>query len=448
VRLALGIAAAVLVTLGGVARAQPQHMDLSQFPTSKADAPPEIILLTFGEGVQIFEKFGHAALCVRYPGVEAPKRYLQLLYAQNYSPETPELMAQVATQVGLSQEMMAAVPCVNYGVTDFREGAAMVWHFLRTEQKFWADTESMLSMIAFYSGHDALGHQLEEDRDIYVQRLPLSPDQARAIEGGLRGSLEDANHRPCRDHKAEGCYYYYDHFFNNCTTRLRDMIDDATAGKLAGDSKSTDYPLTFRQMGRRGLAELPPLITLADFVLGRQLDDTPTLWQAMFHPDVLRDQVRTQLHVEPVHVYTRTGPPFPQDGSTGRAAMLAIGLVFGLPLLLARWRRPGGGVEKAALIWATFYLVMWGLIVWGLVAISSIPGVRWNEAVLVVMPLDLCLPALGPMRRLRYARARVLGLVAVSLLCAVGVFHQPLWIPIVCVFLPMVALATPRPTAA
>src|SRR6202044_2620301 len=98
-------------------------------------------------------------------------------------------------------------------------------------------------------------------------------------------------------------------------TRLRDFIEDAT-GKLAGDSKDTAYPLTFREMGRRGLAELPPLIALADFVLGRQLDDTPTLWQAMFHPDVLREQVRKQLGAEPVPVYTRQGPAFPQDGST------------------------------------------------------------------------------------------------------------------------------------
>ena len=422
--------------IGGIAYAQPQHMDPDQLPQGNGE-PPEILLLTFGEGVQIFEKFGHAALCIHYRSEKIP--------VQRFSPAIQQLLAPIADKTGIPIEELPRIACVNYGVTDFREGPPMIWHFLRTEQKFWADTESMISMYIFYSGRDRLGKQLEEDRDIWIQRLPLAADQARAIEARIKSTLVDDQGQVCPpDHNAPNCYYYYDHFFNNCTTRLRDFMDDATGGKLSAGTKDVDYPLTFREMGRRGLAEIPPLIGTADYVLGRQLDDTPTLWQAMFHPDVLRDQVRLKLGAQPVQIYKRTGPDFPQDGSTFRGVLFGVALVFTLPLLVAYWRRR---FQRVALAWTALYLFVWGLLVYTLVSISSIPGVRWNEAVFVVMPFDIALPFLGERKRRGYARIRVVMLLLVSLLDAIGVFHQPLWIPVLSVMMPMAIVAFDLPHA-
>ena len=358
------------------------------------ERPPEVILLTFGVGGRIFEKFGHAALCLAYPEDRTESGPLH------------------------SGPVTAREPvCFNYGVTNFNEGTTMIWSFLRTKQRFWVDPESWTDMIAFYE---------EEDRDIYEQVLPLSPDQARAIEREILSSLEEA-HR----------YYHYDHFFNNCTTRLRDMIDRASGGKLHTGTEIA-YPLTFRQMGYRGLAGLPPLISLADFVVGRQLDDTPSLWEAMFHPDVLRQHVEHAFAVAPHLIYKRQGAPFPTSGSTFRWEMLAIALVFALPLLIATWRRR---FVRVAVGWATVYLVLWGVTVWGLAIVSSIPGVRWNENVFVLVPLDIVLPFLSVERRRQYARVRVAGLLLASALCAVGLLHQPLWIPILSALLPLSIIA-------
>lgn len=345
------------------------------------EQPPQVILLTFGVGARIFEKFGHAAVCLSYP------------------------------------ETGREPVCFNYGVTNFNEGSAMIWNFLRTKQVFWVDPESWSDMISFYE---------EEDRDIYEQVLPLTPEQARTFEKGILTSLEEA-HR----------YYHYDHFFDNCTTRLRDMIDNVTSGKLRGGS-DVAYPLTFRQLGYRGLSELPPLLALADFVIGRQTDDTPTLWQAMFHPNVLRERVANTLGVQPQLIYKRHGRAFPTSGSLWRWQMLAIALVFTVPLVIATWRRR---FQRVAVGWATFYLVFWGLLIWGLAIVSSIPGVRWNENILVLMPLDIVLPFLAIERRRRYARVRVAGLLLASALCAVGLLHQPLWIPILSALLPLSVIA-------
>jgi hypothetical protein len=310
--------------------------------------------------------------------------------------------------------------CFNYGVTDFAAGVDMVWDFLRTQEKFWVEPESYESIMRFYQ---------REDRDIYLQVIPLAPDAARALETKLLSDLDEA-HR----------YYVYDMFFDNCTTRLRDLVDTATGGKLRAGT-DVAFGLTYREMGESGLAQFPWITALSDFVVGRQLDDTPTQWQAMFHPDILRAQIEAKLGVAPQQLYKRHGAPFPKDGPTDRVYAFAIALVFALPLALARWRRR---FERVALAWATVYLALCGIAIWGLVIVSSIPGVRWNEAALVLVPLDLVLPFLPAPRRLAYARARVAGLLFVSALAAVGILHQPLWIPILSAMMPLALVAFDR----
>lgn len=347
--------------------------------------PPTIELVTFGVGERIFEKFGHAAICLRY------------------------------------HDTSLLPVCFNYGVTDFDAGSVLVWRFLRSKQQFWVEPESLGSLVGFYTW---------EDRDIWVQTLPLDAAAQRAIEAKLWDDWDERNR-----------FYTYDHFFNNCTTRIRDMIDRAAGGKLHAGADEP-YPLTFRELGARGLASAEPLVGLADFVLGRQLDDHPSLWDAMFHPDVLRLEVTRRFGVEPRLVYQRKGPGFPHEGGTGRWLFLVLAAVFALPLVVAQWRRR---FQRVALVWATLYLALWGLILWSLVIVSSIPGVRWNEVVFVLMPFDLALPFLGVARRRRYAQARVVLLLAVSALCAIGVFHQPLWIPILTAIAPLAIIGFDLP---
>jgi hypothetical protein len=122
--------------------------------------------------------------------------------------------------------------------------------------------------------------------------------------------------------------------------------------------------------------------------------------------------------------------------------MLGIAMIFALPLLVATWLRR---LQRVALVWATLYLGLWGVAIWGLAIISSIQGIRWNEAVFVMMPLDLALPVLPVALRRRYARVRVAILLGVSLLAAVGLFHQPLWIPILAAIVPLSIVAFDLP---
>jgi len=424
------LAGLALVLTASVAQAQPAHLLPGDFEAGRVEAEaPTIVVLSFGMGDRIFEKFGHSAICLRY------------------------------------HDPMRIPVCFNYGVTDFAEGLPMIWGFLRGEQKFWVEPTSLGSMMSFY---------VSEDRDIWEQELPLTEPQRRAIEDKLWSDVAPENR-----------YYNYDHFFDNCTTRLRDMIDTASGGALRIGG-AEPYPLTFREIGHHGLAELPPLIVLTDFVMGRQVDEHPTRWQAMFHPDILRHELDRQLGATARLLYKRRGHGFPASGPTDRLPMFALMLLFALPLAYTRVRDRGQphlrvavaavfaaalgysvvviapvlGVAatvavaaaltgpfvfargRLAVVFASIPLVFWGLLVWTLVVISSIAGVRWNEVVLVLMPFDAVLPFLGERRQRSYARVRVVGLLLVSALCAIGVLHQPLWLPILTAIVPLGLLAS------
>jgi len=126
----------------------------------------------------------------------------------------------------------------------------------------------------------------------------------------------------------------------------------------------------------------------------------------------------------------------------GAGAIIVFGAVLATPLVVANLAPRG---EQLALVWVAFYLALWGLVIWGLAAVTHIPGIRWNEVALVVLPLDGALPFLGEARRRQYALVRVSGLALVSALCAIGVLHQPLWIPILTVFVPMAIIAFDPP---
>jgi hypothetical protein len=274
-----------------------------------------------------------------------------------------------------------------------------------------------------------LGAGYEEDRDIWRQRLPLTPEQAQRVRDKL-----------CSDVEPQNRYYIYHHFDDNCTTRLRDLVDVIFDGKLKEGSE-VPHPWTFREFGQSGLNEYVPLIGVSDFLTGRRLDRHPTMWQAMFHPDILRAEVERKLGIPAEVIYARKAPPFRRHGPSGRPWVVAIAVLFAAPLALARWR---GRFETAARVVAVVPLVLMATLIWTIFVMVSIDWIRWNEAVFLYVPFDVVLLFLKPAWRTKYARVRLGMIVFISLLCAVGLFRQPLWVPILAIFMPMALLAFPQ----
>ncbi len=334
-------------------------------PQPPLDAPV-IELVTMGVGARIWERHGHIALCVRHPN---PRDSV----------------------------------CYNYGLGDFAHPASMGWGFFRAAGNFWVGRRSPSVLITIYQA---------ADRDVWVQPLPLTADETRRLLARLEHDVEDA-------HK----HYAYDHLFDNCSTRVRDALDEATGGKLRAMRAPSDG-LTYRDLARKGFYGMRVALVITDLAMGRAADRVPSYYERMFLPDYLREAVTRLWGVEPIARYQRRGPPPRDDGPSGRWALALLVLAVAAPAWLARWR---GRWQRTGLWLALTPQLVLGLVFWTLAILSPLPYVRWNETCLVLLPLDLLL-VIGPPRwRERYAMGRVAMLAAIALLLLVGVLRQPLW---------------------
>jgi len=326
-----------------------------------AAAEPRVLLYTMGAGDDLLSRLGHAALCVLPPG-------------------------------------KTSGPCYDYGHTDYSTTFGVIWDFFRAEGKYWGEEENLLSLVRRFR---------RRDQSVWSQELRLAPGEADRLAARLAASVE-----------GDGKYYVYHHFHDNCSTRVRDLVDDATGGALRRDNDVPDGP-SYRAVAELGLSGFWPLQVALELGLGREADRRTSAWQRMLHPDELRAQVAARLGAEPRVVYARKAPPFADQSHHGRWMVGGCGLVLGG--LVAGLHRNDA---RAAALVAGLATGLPGLAFWLSACVTSLSELRWNEVLLCLCPLDLLLPWLS--RADRYAELRLAGLAAVALLWAAGVLDQPL----------------------
>ncbi|HET9621653.1 MAG TPA: DUF4105 domain-containing protein [Kofleriaceae bacterium] len=357
-----------------------------------AQQTPVIDLLTMGVGSLIWERHGHIALCVLYG--DARDR------------------------------------CYNYGVGDFHHPIGMAWGFLRATGAFWVDKAPPEDMLWIYK---------HTDRTIWHQPLPLTPDEKKKVIAKLE-----------HDVLPEYSHYAYDHFWDNCTTRVRDILDDATGGKLSA-MKEPVGDQTFRDLARAGFfgvemplgSRLPLLVT--DLAMGRATDRVPTYYERMFLPQYLREAATKLWGVQPQVLYERKGPPPASDGPDGRWMLVLAILVLTIPAWLTRLV---GRFERTGLLLSILpYFVLGGVLTL-LAIVSPLPYVRWNETCLVLFPLDIILPFLSAPRRRGYARARLIMIAVLFVLWLVHVIKAPMLAPMLWPAIPMAVAGLWPPRAA
>jgi hypothetical protein len=329
---------------------------------------PTIELVTMGIGALIWERHGHIALCIR-----------------NDNP--------------------ADDVCYNYGVADFHKPLGMAWGFFRGTNSFWVAKQDPHQMLAVYT---------HADRTVWVQPLPLTVEQKKLVIDKLESDILE-------DHK----YYAYDHFDDNCTTRVRDVIDNAVVGDLK--RKASAEPAdgkTFRDLARDGFFGMRVPLLITDIAMGRSTDRVPSYWERMFLPQYLREAVHKLWHLDPFVIYERQGAPPLDDGPSGRVWFSLIVILLTAPVWLTRrW----GRFQRLGLGLAIGPPVLLGTIFWFLAIISPLPYGHVNESCLFLLPTDLLMLFFGPTKRRLYARGRVGMLVLLALLMLVGIIKQPLW---------------------
>lgn len=345
---------------------------------SAAHAAPAIDLYTMGPGDDVFSRFGHAALCV-------------------------------------DDSEGSEVRCFNYGTADFDAPVSLALHFLRGHARFYVATTSLAAMLRSYRA---------ADRVVYRQRLPFSPAEA----GALRDALE-------HDALPEYREYVYHFFGNNCATRLRDLIDEASGGRLRAARGVTLGP-TYRELALLGFRASPRTLGLAaELFLGRDGEARPTRFDAMFLPDVLRAEVAAELGALPEVVLAREAPLQEGKPEAGRDLLFGVaGLLCAITALLCQVSPRGARIALGAL------LGLAGLIVDLLCGLALGSDLARNELLLVFVATDIFLAFLrGPWLR-GYLLLRLLELGFVGVLCGVGILVQPLWAPLAVASVPMCLL--------
>lgn len=348
--LVLGLAPPALADKGSLAKSETIAIDL----------------YTMGEGDALFERFGHAALCVRH--LQEPNRDL----------------------------------CYNYGSTNFSAPAKLAWDFVRGRSLFWVSTLRPGPMVDFY---------VRRDRSVWVQELPLTQSQAQLVADKLAFDARKEN----RD-------YIYHVFWDNCTTRVRDILNEVTGQRFA---KKERLGMSLRDLTRRGFSNLPLLLVGTDLVLGRVGEEDPTRFQAMYLPEVFRAEVERELHATPELLYKRQGPVLAKAPAPVRVYYLLASLLLALPVAYGLVR---ARLRARHLILPLAVLSLLGLILWLLAILSPLPMFRHNEALLVLMPSDVAILWLRRRWRAGYSLARLVCVGAALGLWAIGVFVQPLWL--------------------
>ncbi len=198
----------------------------------------KVSLITCGPGTELYSIFGHSALHIYDPALGLDRVY-------------------------------------NYGTFDFDTPNFYV-KFSRGKLDYFLNITNYPSFIYSYE---------REGRWVYNQELNLSLEQKTKIFNFLENNALPQNK-----------YYQYDFFYDNCSTRLRDVLEEVLGDELvypeiSGDKEAT----TFRELIEEYLVSMPWSDLGIDLALGLPCDKEADFREMMFLPDYLKDNLQTAI---------------------------------------------------------------------------------------------------------------------------------------------------------
>jgi hypothetical protein len=357
-----------------------------------AGADLVVSLVTVGPGAKVFERFGHNMLWVR--------------------------------------SARAPIDSVwDWGRFSFQTERFFI-RFAQGDLRYWMKGDSAAVYLPWY---------MATGRTVATQELALTPAQRDRLLARLRENDTEANR-----------YYQYHYYNDNCSTRIRDLLDTVLGGALRARTDTVVTAWSYRDQTLR-LNQHNPLIYLGlTTLLAGRTDRRITAWEEMFLPEGLAHWVReleisdsvggTRPLLQEEQVLAEGGRfPVPAVPSRWWPGFLVVGLVVGSALAVtgrASRRRP----QRAFLPLAGTYLLIAGLLGLAMALLWAASGhqVTWrnenlwqfNLAALALLPI---LPAArrGGTRSAPAARALVMVIAGCSLvgvlLKVLPVFGQANW---------------------
>ena len=209
---------------------------LMLFSSVAAAQELRIGVATMQPGEIFWERFGHNAIVVDDPALDVPRSY-------------------------------------NFGFFDLSE-EGFVGRFVQ------GDMQYMLATLPF---EQDLAYYRDTGRGVSIQWLDLPPERARALADALAVNALPRNAR-----------YSYDYFTDNCSTRVRDALDEALGGLLHArlHEQAAPGPHTWRSEAVRLASPAGWMWLGFDLGLGPRADVPLTPWQEAFVPMRLADSLR------------------------------------------------------------------------------------------------------------------------------------------------------------
>ena len=313
-----------------------------------------VLLVTMGQGDMVWERFGHNALWIHDPVAGTDRVY-------------------------------------NYGVFDFDSPG----YWSRFVAGNW------LYELGVHDIEGTLAQYRYLNRSVWAQELNLTTAEKRE----LRDFLEE-NARP------ENREYLYDYYRDNCSTRIRDMLDRVLGGRIGEGARGVPTGTTYRWHTERLVAGDRVSYTGLAGGLGPAADREIDRWEEMFLPFAVQARVREIRTLDEegreVPLVAREMTLFEAVGRDGERAappfwtpwFLLVGTaIAGALVLLARAlprsRAARFGYAALASLWLLFAAVG-GWVLLGLWALTNHSIAHRNENLLQLSPLALPLVLLVP----------------------------------------------------
>jgi hypothetical protein len=194
------------------------------FSQSRADTI--VYLITCGPGTETYSIYGHSAL-----RVVIPEKQSDIVY--------------------------------NWGVFDFNT-PNFTWKFAKGRLDYLLDDEPLQQFIQSY---------FYEKRYVYSQKINLEPYEIATLCMLIAENL-----------KPDNIKYRYDFFYDDCSTRIRDLLENAIGKKLLYPPVETERIPTFRQMVGKYQSSFPWLNFGIDLIMGSPGDRKALFRDRMFLP--------------------------------------------------------------------------------------------------------------------------------------------------------------------
>ncbi|MGM0668084.1 MAG: DUF4105 domain-containing protein [Gemmatimonadota bacterium] len=193
---------------------------------------------------------------------------------------------------------------------------------------------TMLYKMAPMDAEGSLEEYRRTNRAVWVQELALTPGQRADLL-----TFVEWNARP------ENRDYRYDYYRDNCSTRVRDALDQALGGPIRRMARTDTTGHTYRWHTRRLLQTMPAAYLGIQTVLGAAADRPLTAWEEMFLPIRLMEELRRveipdgsgglrPLVVRDRQLLGSTRHPIPEAPPFAYPWFLLAGLLWGGGVLL------------------------------------------------------------------------------------------------------------------